>query len=431
MPAFEHKSQPEAESSTKQPRYVSTAKQRPPMTEEERATMNKPKVLIVGAGIGGLILGAFLEKGGIPYQLFERASEVKPYGSAMSVGAISAHLFKQIGILDDLIAVGKPSDSLEFLNENLESLFKMDFTGRKEISGFDGHIVARPDLYALLLRQIPPEKIFLSKKILNFEQNDAGVMIRCNDGSWYHGDILVGADGAYSAVRQHLYKTLKIKKTLPASDDVPLPFSSVCLVGQTTPLDPEEFPDLKLPYSKFNTILGNNQYSWVRATTKGNTVCWIVTEFLTKESSKQNDSFRNSEWGPEAAETMCNEVRHLKMPGGKGDRVMTVGDYIDLTPKHLISKVMLEEKVFQTWYGGRTVLIGDACHKLNPAGGAGAMTAIQDAAALANWICTLQSKNRDVIENSFREYHTERYPVVMKAFETSKFLNHIGGKGIL
>jgi len=83
---------------------------------------------------------------------------------------------------------------------------------------------------------------------------------------------------------------------------------------------------------------------------------------LTKETAKQNDAFRNSEWGPEAADAMCKEVRHFKMPGGKDGKVLTIGDYIDRTPKHLISKVMLEEKVFQTWYGGRTVLLGDGKH---------------------------------------------------------------------
>lgn len=88
----------------------------------------------------------------------------------------------------------------------------------------------------------------------------------------------------------------------------------------------------------------------------------MVTQFLTKETSKSNDSFRNSEWGPEAAEIMCKEVRHFKVPGGKDGQILTIGDLIDRTPKDLISKVMLEEKIFDTWYGGRTVLLGDGTY---------------------------------------------------------------------
>lgn len=55
---------------------------------------------------------------------------------------------------------------------------------------------------------------------------------------------------------------------------------------------------------------------------------------------------------------MCKEVRNFKLPGGK-DGNLTLGDLIDKTPKDRICKVMLEEKVFTTWHGGRTVLLGD------------------------------------------------------------------------
>lgn len=53
---------------------------KPRLTEEERANRKKPKVLIVGAGIGGLMLAILLKKGGIPFLIFERAKEVKPLG---------------------------------------------------------------------------------------------------------------------------------------------------------------------------------------------------------------------------------------------------------------------------------------------------------------------------------------------------------------
>lgn len=96
----------------------------------------------------------------------------------------------------------------------------------------------------------------MGKKVLNFEQNDLGVMIRCNNNEIHHGDILVGADGAHSAVRQHLFKVLKGKNLLPSSDEGDLPFNCVCLVGQTEVLDPEDFPCLKLPHAKFNYVCG-------------------------------------------------------------------------------------------------------------------------------------------------------------------------------
>lgn len=55
---------------------------------------------------------------------------------------------------------------------------------------------------------------------------------------------------------------------------------------------------------------------------------------------------------------MCEVVKDFPVIGG-GDKILTLQDLIDRTPKELISKVTLEEKVFKTWYSCRTVLIGD------------------------------------------------------------------------
>ncbi|KAG0083715.1 hypothetical protein BGZ93_007021, partial [Podila epicladia] len=391
--------------------YVSTAKPKPPLTEQEIEDMKKPTVLIVGAGIGGLTLAILLHKAKIPFFIYERASEVKPLGSAMALGCNVKAIFQQMGIYEEFQKIGKPVTSVATFNNEAEPRVFQDWTERIELGGGIEYIVARPDLYALLLQQVPKEKIFMNKKVMSFEQNKDGVMIRCSDNQTHHGDILVGCDGAYSGVRQHLYKILKKKKELPKSDDVPLPFSTVCLVGQTNPLDPEQFPDLKKETSQFNSIYGKDK-------------------FLNKKSSKDNDSFRNSEWGPEAAEAMCKKVRDLKVPGGKEGQDLTIGDLIDNTPKDLISKVMLEEKVFRTWHGGRTVLLGDSCHKLNPAGGAGALSAIHDAIALSNWINTLETKELPEIKQIFTEYYKERYPVVKENFERSQIFSKLPGKNL-
>lgn len=112
----------------------------------------------------------------------------------------------------------------------------------------------------MLWGQIPRERILLGKRVLSFTQNSANVIIKCSDRSTYYGDILVGADGAYSAVRQHLYKNLQTDKRLPKSDDVSisLPFNCICLIGQTIPLDPDEFPHLKEDRSQGHTVLGTS-----------------------------------------------------------------------------------------------------------------------------------------------------------------------------
>lgn len=63
------------------PKSLSTAKPKPPLTAEEWANMDKPKMLIVGAGIGGLFLGNLLHKAKVPFLIFERSNVVRNLGT--------------------------------------------------------------------------------------------------------------------------------------------------------------------------------------------------------------------------------------------------------------------------------------------------------------------------------------------------------------
>ncbi|KAF8981041.1 hypothetical protein BGZ52_003347 [Haplosporangium bisporale] len=391
---------------------------------------SKPKVLIAGAGLGGLTLAILLKKAGIPFEIFERQQELKPLGAGMTLGAGIGPLFQQLGIYDEFVSIAKQATEMSMFQENLKLESIMQVGWLERLVHYREYVLARPDLHSLLLRHVPKENIHLNKKIVSFDQDDYCVLVRFADGTFHRGDILVGADGAYSSVRQHLFKILKASGKLPASDDVPLPFNSVCLVGNTEVLDPQEFPALKSELSEVNTILGvESRCSWTTMTTKQNTVCWSVIHFLNNETSRADNSFRNSDWGPEAAEAMCKQVRNFRVPNGKDGRASTLGEFIDRTPKHLIGKVMLEEKVFETWHGGRVALIGDACHKMNPSGGSGALTAMHDAVTLANWINTIETPSMYYLKKIFKEYRAERYPIVKQAFETSQMFSRNIGKG--
>jgi len=97
----------------------------------------------------------------------------------------------------------------------------------------------------VLLSRVPSQKISLGKKIVDVEETDDKVTVPCSDNSTYSGTILVGADGAYSAVRSNMYKAMSELKILTKVDSEDMVAGFVCLVGVTNPLDPEAFPVLK------------------------------------------------------------------------------------------------------------------------------------------------------------------------------------------
>ncbi|KAF9128204.1 hypothetical protein BGW39_005279 [Mortierella sp. 14UC] len=375
----------------------------------------RPHVIIIGAGLAGLTLAVLLQKAGIPYDVFEKSPQTRNVGAAIFLGANLGPLFTQMGIMDEYKAKSKRCSTIRLFNERREEDFVLDFSLDLELSGYEGRLIPRKVLYEIILAQVPEERLHRGKRMLWMTQGENGVHVKFSDGTEFEGDILVGADGAYSAVRQCLFDRLKKDRDLPASDAKELPFSCVSVAGYTGPLDPEKFPFLKEEESSWNVYAVNDDK-----------MCWSSTMYLDEESSKFHTSFRTTDWGEGGADSMCKEVRDFPIPGGDG--TLTLGDLIDKTPKDQIAKVMLEEKVFDTWYHCRTVLLGDSCHKLHPAGGQGATMAFHDAVALANWINALPTTQVKDLEKAFKAYRNERYAAALRAEGHSKQFCKFYGK---
>ncbi|KAG0365266.1 hypothetical protein BGZ54_006704, partial [Gamsiella multidivaricata] len=222
------------------------------------------KVLIVGAGVGGLMLAGLLERAQVDYEVFERAPAIKPLGSALSLGANVFYIFKQLGLLEQLHAKAKPFGQTRAHGENHDTVRVRDYSAANEFAGYLPHIIPRPQLYELLLSTIPPHKVHLQKRVLSLKHKEDGVSITCADKSTYEGSILVGADGAYSGVRQGLYRQLFEMELLPEADKdwEQLPFSSICLVGQTRVMDINDArfeKVLKETFSRFDIVVGDNR----------------------------------------------------------------------------------------------------------------------------------------------------------------------------
>ncbi|KAF9333321.1 hypothetical protein BG006_003770 [Podila minutissima] len=384
----------------------------------------RPKVIIAGAGLGGVMLGILLDLAGVHFDIYEKSAIVQPLGLAIALGCNVCPIFKQIGIWDEFLENSKPVLDMNISNSQRETILKHDFRSQDEVGGSLVYATAWPILYDMLLRRIPAARLHFGKRVVSIVQGENGVIVRTADGKSYEGDILVGADGCYSAVRQSIYEKLQKNNKLPAHDIAPMLFRDIAVVGQTYRLNPEDFPELLEDESRFEYVVGKNGFGCSSLTTNANTICWVGFQSLDKETSKENDPFRNSEFGPEAAEKMCKDIKDVPFVGGNGK--LTLGNLIELSPKRLIKKVVIGEKLFKTWYSDRTVLLGDAVSRMHPAGAMGASSAIQDAVALANWINILpgDASMSEVID-VFKEYKAERYPSMQERFQISSSLGHI------
>ncbi|KAG0015131.1 hypothetical protein BGZ80_010034 [Entomortierella chlamydospora] len=356
----------------------------------------------------------------LPQKPSRRYAEEKAVakGSAMALDAKIMPVFEQLGLLDELLAISLPCKGINILDPELKLMTGLDFKDYKKRTGYEMAMFVRPRLHRLLLSHIPSEKVIFSKKVVSLEQNEQGVTLAMSDGTTVHGDILVGADGTYSGVRQGLFKNLDKEGLLPASDKEELSMGHLCMVGTTNPVDPEKYPCVSDDRALFQRVIeGGDPHTWHTVNVCDNKICWGIILQIDSAAASRDAMFRLSDWGSEGDEGVMSGAYDKVAPTGG-----LVRDLFDATPEEEISKVFLEEKLFKTWYHGRTVLIGDACHKFLPSAGQGAVNALQDAVILANCIYEMGEATPENITAAFKEYYNERYEPVKKMMAKSRFM---------
>ncbi|OAQ29403.1 FAD/NAD(P)-binding domain-containing protein [Linnemannia elongata AG-77] len=372
------------------------------------ARSDKPlHVVIAGAGLAGLFLGILLEKAGISYEIFERSAKIKPLGAIMCLTPNILAAIEQLGLYEELLSFSKPlRDCGYLLTDKLEHIAHFESLS-PEIMGYERQLFPRPELHHMLLSKVPVEKIHFSSKVSFFEQSQDGVIVTFENNTTARGDILIGADGARSSVRQHLYKTLDKEGLLPKSDNQDMKRGFISLLGTTSVLDPAKYPDVLKEDCQSYGIVGDggNPYTWATFTVPGNRICWNVVVQLGVNTAA-DEQFECSDWVPQQNQGMMDSIRHFKTTYG------TLGDLFDATPIDVVSKVYFEDMLFETWNHGRTVLIGDAAHKLLPSTGAGAVNAMQDAVILANHIYDIRPTSFENIKAALHGYKAERFDAV-------------------
>ncbi|KAF9582405.1 hypothetical protein BGW38_000250 [Lunasporangiospora selenospora] len=236
------------------------------------------KVIIVGGGLGGLLLGILLERAGIDYLVLERSTEAKQPlegGGVISMTSQIQPLLQQLGLLDELRALAIPMSRVTLFDNDqtgdaassrLQLAAVIDSAYSLERYGYYSLAISRPELYNVLIDKIPPHKLHLGKEVQEVHQVFDGktyvATCECTDGSGYEG-IIIGADGAYSTVRLGLYRQLLMDDRLPVRDRRPFQYENQGLVGMTRPLDPERFPMVKEDHSDTRVLVsqGDTPYT--------------------------------------------------------------------------------------------------------------------------------------------------------------------------
>lgn len=167
------------------------------------------KVLIAGGGIGGLSAALACARAGAEVALFERSAEFSEFGAGIQLSPNVVKILYAWGLQDALAEVVAFPDRLQVRSATTGSELGVlrlgDAIARRY--GAPYLTIHRADLHALLLAALQQQggaALNLNSSAISFEQTDTDVALQLAHDQVERGDLLVGADGGWSSIRQQL-----------------------------------------------------------------------------------------------------------------------------------------------------------------------------------------------------------------------------------
>ena len=169
-----------------------------------------PDVLIAGAGLGGLTAALALIQRGHRVRVFEQASELKEVGAGVQIGPNGSRLLISLGLREAMESVVCVPLGREFRLWSTGQRWRSFDNGEAAMRKYGAPywMAHRGDVHAVLLdavRKADPDAIRAGNACVGFDHDDRQATIHLTNGETATGDVLIGADGVHSKVRQQMH----------------------------------------------------------------------------------------------------------------------------------------------------------------------------------------------------------------------------------
>jgi 2-polyprenyl-6-methoxyphenol hydroxylase-like FAD-dependent oxidoreductase len=300
------------------------------------------RACVIGAGIAGITTALALERAGVHTQVYEHWPELRCSGGPLMLLSNAVSALHTLDLSSSLLAVGMELDGMEFKRRDGRLLWTMPVGAASRRHGWPGIVVPRAKLMALLAERLQRPIQFGARYAAHIE-SDAAVELLFEDGSRVVTDLLIGADGARSRVRQQF-----------------APEHPAFSTGQIAWLGHSRVRDRTLRRGTSTGTLGRGLRFWSAAIDDGE-VSWYAVVQDKHQVATRADLAR-------LFASFHAPIPHL-IDAASEDNLWAVE--------------ILDQDPLLRWSSARATLVGDAAHCFRPDIGQGAGQAIESAVALA------------------------------------------------
>ncbi|HEX3990077.1 MAG TPA: FAD-dependent monooxygenase [Acetobacteraceae bacterium] len=337
------------------------------------------RIAIIGAGIGGLSAAVSLRQAGFQVDVYEQAPELTEVGGGINMGPNACRVLFRLGLGPALDHVGvRPLTGHQRRWDDGRTLQKAPLNPRcEQLYGAPHMTFHRRDLLGVIASGMTAEQVHLGHRFAGFTDHGDHVEAWFENGARITTDVLVGADGIHSTIRETLF-----------GEAAPVFAGCVAYRGL---VPAERIADLGLE-------IGNQ--SWLGP--GGHFVHYFVSSgrLLNFVGWTEHDVWNREDWTDRATIARARAAFTGWHP--QIDRIISAAETAFIW-------ALFDRDPQPNWSVGRVTLLGDACHPMYPFMGQGAAQAIEDGAALA---ASLRAS--DDVAKALRRYERARQPRVAR-----------------
>ena len=356
------------------------------------------KILIVGAGIGGLVSALCLNKKGYVVDIYEQSEVLSELGAGVQLSPNATRVLDYLELTDDLKPHIFEPRSFQFLNYKTEKIISKRELGLKiqDDFGFPNFDVHRADLQKVLLNKVEEEgiKIHTNMKVIDVGNEENKAYIKINEEK-IKADIVIGADGIHSVVREKLFEKKESSFTGNVAWRMLIPVDSLprdlILPDTTVWLGPKKH------FVSYHVSGGKNL----------NCVCLV-----------EQDGWTNESWSERGNIEDLREIYN-----GWNQTIETLLKIAN--PNSLYRWALHDRPPMKQWSKGRIILLGDAAHPMLPFLAQGAAMAIEDGAVLADCISSYEDNEKSL--KYFEQIRRPRTSFVQLAARRNAKILHLSG----